>query len=65
MEDSCGIDNSARLCLLSLGAHALILNGCLADALLISSGEYTLDVAASAVDEWVSSHFKHASPATL
>jgi hypothetical protein len=35
MEDSCGIDNSARLCLLSLGAHALILNGCLADALLM------------------------------
>jgi hypothetical protein len=35
MEDSCGIGDSARLCLLSLGSHALILNGCLADALLM------------------------------
>jgi hypothetical protein len=33
MSDLCGTDASARLCLLSLGAHALILNGCLADAL--------------------------------
>ena len=33
MADSCNVDNSARLCLLSLGVHALILNGCLADAL--------------------------------
>lgn len=35
MADSCGIENSARICLLCLGAHALISNGCLADALTV------------------------------
>jgi hypothetical protein len=32
MDDSCGVGDSARLTLLSLAAHALILNGCLSDA---------------------------------
>ena len=42
MIDSCGICNSARICLLSLGAHALILNGNLVDALTMLSAARSL-----------------------
>lgn len=35
MSDSCGVESSARICLLSLGALALISNGCLIDALTL------------------------------